>query len=81
MTNGNPVEDALFAAEELRILHEAIKKLDEKEQQIIRLLYFSGEKVHDRDVAKVLGMSPQNLQYHKKKLLRKLRSLLEQEEF
>lgn len=78
---GNPVEDALFAAEELRILHEAIKKLDEKEQQIVRLLYFSGEKGHDRDVAKVLGMSPQNLQYHKKKLLMKLRSLLEQEEF
>lgn len=78
---GNPVEDALFAAEEMRILHEAIKKLDEKEQQLVRMLYFSGEKTHDCDVATALEMSPQNLRYHKKKLLEKLKSLLEQEDF
>jgi len=56
-------------------LHEAISSLNDDERVLIYALFYNDKS--ERDVAKEIGVSQNTVNYHKKRVIEKLRKILE----
>ena len=69
------VEEIVINKMLLEKLRVCISQLSPKELYLIENLIYKEKS--EREVAKTLGIAQQNINYHKKKLLKKLKKLLE----
>ena len=68
------LDEALISKEEKAILKTALKSLTVEERRVICLLYLVEQRLTERQVAKLLGISQKNVNTRKKKILAKIES-------
>lgn len=65
----------LIKNDEYSRLYKAINGLDDEEKLIINLLFFKGEDITERTLARKMGISFQLLNYKKQKILKKIKKV------
>lgn len=79
-TEGDIVKEEFEKNEQIRVLNEAIKNLKEREQEILRMRYgIDQEELTQKDVADKLGISQSYISRLEKRILVKLRMVLERQ--
>jgi len=74
------IEEMYLEKEEYLILHQAIKKLDKKEQEWIYLYYgFYDRRYTGTEISKIYGINQSTFSKNLTKILKKLREILENE--
>ncbi|MDE8037457.1 sigma-70 family RNA polymerase sigma factor [Erysipelothrix rhusiopathiae] len=71
----NPTQSEAIKLEMVSLLFEAIKNLSTKEQNLIQAIYF--DELTQTEYSKLVNTSQQNISYMHKKILKKLKKMLE----
>lgn len=70
------VEETAILIAQVKALHSAFSKIDLTSYRLIRELYLTNKRRTERDLAKELGVSQNAIHKQKKKVLKKLKSLV-----
>ena len=78
-STGESIEDMVIKALLLDQLRDAIERLEPGEKRLIREIYYSrdGDGKTEREAAESLGIPSGTIQRHKKKILAKIKKLLD----
>ena len=76
---GESAEDAVIRAAMEVKLHKALRKLPEKERELMETLFFSngGSGISEREYAVISGIPRKTIAYRREKIFGKLKKLLE----
>lgn len=75
---GVPLEETLFAREELKALSQAMRNLTDDQKQVITLKYIEGMPTHE--IAKIMNKKEQAVRALQSRALKRLRELLKRYE-
>ena len=81
-TDDDLVEQEMMKSDQKKIFYEALKNLNEREKEILILRYglSNNDELTQKDVADLLGISQSYISRLEKKIIKKLRSLLNYDE-
>ena len=75
LAEGEGIEEQVIQKLQHEMLHKALSSLSEEEEKLIHLLFF--EERTEREVAKSMGIYHNAVHKQKKRILRKLKNILE----
>lgn len=75
LAEGEGIEEQVIQKLQHEMLHKALSSLSEEEEKLIHLLFF--EERTEREVAKSMGIYHNAIHKQKKRILRKLKNILE----